>query len=195
MIRYEYVYHVAFWKVLHCEEFGLVFNITVKRHNLLCWSCSFRRQVVRGYLFVRFTFYLDHCHAHVSEPHSWMKHFMFCAFYMSSGGWEGKTFHLGNAPQIFAPTQTCGFTHPKNCGGEIDTCLKQSISFELAFMRSIWEATKNLGSKDRSDLERFEISPCLPVATKRPRAVQSTAVMFSHVLTAVYFKFEMFCFA
>ena len=29
MIRYEYVYHVAFWKVLHCEEFELVYNITV----------------------------------------------------------------------------------------------------------------------------------------------------------------------
>jgi hypothetical protein len=43
----------------------------------------------------------------------------------------------------------------------------------FAFMRSIWEATKKPWSKDRSDLERFEISPCLLVATKRPRAVQS----------------------
>jgi hypothetical protein len=27
VIRYEYVYHVAFWKVLHCEEFELVVSL------------------------------------------------------------------------------------------------------------------------------------------------------------------------
>jgi hypothetical protein len=26
--------------------------------------------------------------------------FIQCEFYISSGGWEGKTFHLGNAPNF-----------------------------------------------------------------------------------------------
>ena len=89
-------------------------------------------------------------------------------------------------PAVFPPTQ--------KLWGDISACLKQSKS--QSFMQSVWKSNEQRWIKRRIQLVknlRF-ISPCLPAVTKRPRILSSTVVTF-HVLTAVYFKFELFVFA
>ena len=51
--------------------------------------------------------------------------FILCEFYISSGGWEGKTFHLGNAPNFCSTA----YGHPRTgqCSSEADC--KDSFRF------------------------------------------------------------------
>ena len=123
--------------------------------------------------------------------------FIQCEFYMSSGGWEGKTFHLGNAPN-FCTHPNLWFYPPQKLGVGNFTCLKQSNFGASFFMQSIFGKPKEMfGLKDKSNRERFDTFPVYASCEKKTvsRFLFECSDVFPHVLTAVsYFKFEMFLF-
>ena len=133
---------------------------TSKWHNLGC-SClegMFQRSSV---CCCTFLFLPLSC---ACQWNAFMLIFILCEFYISSGGWEGKTFHLGNAPNFC--THPNLWFHPPQKLGEF-TCLKQSIFLERpSHAKHFWKAPENCGLNDRSNREGFDTCPCLPVREK-----------------------------
>ena len=114
-------------------------NQTSEWHDLdVVCEGRFQRSSVCCFTFLCFC----QCLVHVSGVH--MMIFIQCEFYISSGGWEGKTFHLGNAPN-FCTHPNLWFYPPQKLGVGNFTCLKQS-NFGASFFHAkhFWKAQGNV---------------------------------------------------
>ena len=119
----------------------------LKLHNLLCWSCSFRLQVVRGYLFVSFTFSFGHCmHTSVNHIHRW-DILCFMHFTCQVVGGRERPFILGMLPQFLHPPNNLRFTHPKNWGGEITNAWSRASHRAGLHAMHFWRQPKTVDQK------------------------------------------------
>ena len=117
--------------------------------------------------------------------------FILCEFYISSGGWEGKTFHLGNAPN-FCTHPNLVLPTPK-IGGNLHAW-GRAFSWVSFSCKAFLESTRKFLDWTINPTVKDLILPHVCQCEKRPWADStfSSIDVFSNVPAVFIFKFA-FC--